>query len=125
VERGYGRKQRDAARGFRQGATEAERKLWRLLRGKRMKVRFRRQQPLGVYIADFYCPAAALVVELDGFHHANEQQALHDIARSQWLEAHGYRVLRFWNVDVLKTPELVLETIAQVLDNTPLPENRV
>jgi len=126
MQRGFSRKARDTARGFRQNATEAERKLWRLLRGKHMKVRFRRQQPLGPYIADFFCPSAALVIELDGFqHHAVEQQALHDLARNKWLETNGYRVLRFWNADVLKAPELVMETIAQVLDNTPLPENRV
>jgi len=124
VERGYGRKQRDRARNFRQDATDAERKLWSLLRRKRMNVRFRRQQPIGPYVADFFCPSAALVIELDGSQHADESQLLHDAKRTKWLEANGYRVLRFWNADVLKAPCVVMETIFRVLDGAPLPENR-
>jgi very-short-patch-repair endonuclease len=119
VERGYGRKQRDRARNFRQDATDAERKLWSLLRRKRMNVRFRRQQPISPYVADFFCPSAALVIELDGSQHADESELLHDAKRTKWLEANGYRVLRFWNADVLKTP-----CVVRVLDGAPLPENR-
>jgi very-short-patch-repair endonuclease len=89
-----------------------------------MKVRFRRQQPIGPYIADFFCPSAALVIELDGSQHADEAQLLHDAKPTQWLKENGYRVLRFWNIDVLKTPHMVMETVFHVLDGAPLPENR-
>jgi very-short-patch-repair endonuclease len=91
---------REAARQLRLNATEAERKLWSCLRDKRLLgLRFRRQQPIGPYIADFYCAAAKLIVELDGSQHANAQ-AQYDLSRTTWLEARGYKVLRFWNTDL-------------------------
>jgi very-short-patch-repair endonuclease len=119
----YGTKQRDTARSLRESATDAERKLWRLLRRKRMKVRFRRQQPVGPFVADFFCPSAKLIIELDGSQHAEEEHRVKDARRTRWLESRGYRVLRFWNLDVLKTPEMVMETIAGALVGSPLPEN--
>ncbi len=91
---------RHAARQLRLSATEAERKLWSCLRDKRLLgLRFRRQQPIGPYIADFYCSAAKLIIELDGSQHANGQ-AQYDLYRTRWLEARGYKVLRFWNTDL-------------------------
>ena len=121
--KGYRTTQRDFARNLREDATDAERKLWALLRRKRMKLRFRRQQPIGPYVADFFCPSAKLIIELDGSQHADDEHRLKDARRTQWLESRGYRVLRFWNLDVLKTPEMVMETVAGVLEGSPLPEN--
>jgi very-short-patch-repair endonuclease len=120
---------RDAARSMRQDPTDAERKLWQLLRGKQLADRrFRRQQPIGPYIADFYCSVARLVIELDGFQHADDVYKRHDARRTQWLQSRGYEVLRFWNSDVLRTPDMVIETIWLAVDRRkpwtePLPEN--
>jgi very-short-patch-repair endonuclease len=97
---------------FRANQTDAERKLWNLLRNKRIAgVRFRRQQRIGPYYADFYCSSAKLIVELDGSQHADGEQARHDELRTRWFSSRGYRVQRFWNVDVLKNPDGVVEAI--------------
>jgi very-short-patch-repair endonuclease len=74
-------------------------------------LRFRRQQPIGNYIADFYCAKARLVVEIDGSQHSREDTLLHDYHRTKWLRAKGYRVVRFTNYDVLKHTSSVVETI--------------
>jgi len=96
--------------------TEGERKLWWLLRRKQLAgFRFRRQAPIGPYIADFFCPEAKLIVELDGAPHTDEEQAYRDAARTHWLEAHGCRVIRIWNIDVFNHPAEVTETIYQAL----------
>ncbi|HWD67619.1 MAG TPA: endonuclease domain-containing protein, partial [Caulobacteraceae bacterium] len=69
--------------------------LWQALRGERIaSLRFRRQHPMGPYVADFYCPAARLVVEVDGQTHSHPDQASHDEARDRWMAAEGIRVLR-------------------------------
>lgn len=115
---------REAARDLRAMATEPERKLWALLRGKQMaRLRFRRQQPIGPYIADFYCSAAKLVVELDGGQHGEDRAVAYDEARTRWLEVNGYRVLRFSNHDFLRDPQLVLDGIWHgiVEGGAPLP----
>ena len=96
--------------------TEGERKLWSLLRRKQLAgFRFRRQAPIGPYIADFFCAQAKLIIELDGAPHTEEEQALRDIARTAWLETHGCRVMRIWNVDVFNRPTEVTEAIYQAL----------
>ena len=96
--------------------TEGERKLWWLLRRKQLAgFRFRRQAPIGPYIADFFCPEAKLIVELDGAPHADEEQAHRDAARTRWLEAHGSRVIRIWNADLFNRPVEVTEAIYQAL----------
>jgi adenine-specific DNA-methyltransferase len=88
--------------------------LWTHLRNKQLDgFRFRRQQPMGPYIVDFYCSDAALVIEVDGGQHARNDVA--DEQRSRWLESHGYRVVRFWNNDVLQNTEGVLLTIRDAL----------
>ena len=93
---------RNAARRLRANATEAERKLWSLLRRKRIAgLRFRRQHPVGPYIADFYCAAAKLIIELDGSQHCEPSNLAYDAARTKWLERHGYCVLRFNNIGFL------------------------
>ncbi len=98
------------ARDMRRTLTDAERKLWYALRDRRLQtVKFRRQAPIGFYIADFLCVQHRLVVEVDGSQHA---QSSRDAARDAWLQREGYRVLRFWNHDVLTAHESVLATIA-------------
>ncbi len=100
--------------------TDGERKLWLLLRRKRLSgFRFRRQATIGPYIVDFFCPMARLIVELDGEPHADEIQMRRDADRTRWLESHGCRVIRFWNVDVFKHPTEIVETIYSVLTVPP------
>ena len=100
------------ARELRANATEAERKLWAMFRAKQVAgLRFRRQQPIGPYIVDFYCSTAKLVVELDGSQHGDERNIEYDIARSNWPEAHGYKVLRFSNADFLREKHATVEAI--------------
>jgi very-short-patch-repair endonuclease len=98
------------ARQLRADMTDAERRLWWRLRGQQLGGhRFRRQVPLGPYIVDFACLAQRLVIELDGGQH--DEQAEQDAVRTAWLEAQGYRVLRFWNPDVLGETDNVVEAI--------------
>lgn len=102
---------RGRAKGMRgEGATEAERALWYRLRDRRfMGLKFRRQVPMGCYIADFLCMELGLIIELDGGQHA--EQVAYDQRRSQWLESQGYTVLRYWNNQVLQEMEAVLESV--------------
>ena len=96
--------------------TDAERKLWAALRRRQiLGHRFRRQQPIGPYIADFFCPEAKLIIEVDGSQHGQESHALDDKKRSEWLEKKGYRVLRFWNGDVIVRRANVVDAIERVL----------
>jgi very-short-patch-repair endonuclease len=89
------------ARDLRAKATDAERKLWAALGGRRLGgFKFRRQVPIDRYFADFACLEARLIVELDGSQHMERSQ--YDDARTAALEAHGWRVMRFWNNDVLE-----------------------
>src|SRR3972149_4083951 len=102
------------ARELRKNPTEAERKLWKYLRLRQLGgYKFRRQQPLGSYIVDFVCFEKKLIVELDGGQHSI--QINYDAKRTEWLETHGFRVLRFWNNDVLEEIEIVKELIAKEL----------
>ncbi|HKT17726.1 MAG TPA: endonuclease domain-containing protein [Stellaceae bacterium] len=98
-------------------ATDVERKLWRALGESALPWRFRRQHPIGRFIADFACPARKLVIELDGGQHATQAGA--DEARSRELVRHGYQVIRFWNNDVIENIEGVIETIKRALDGPP------
>ena len=117
---------RHQARQLRRAPTDAERKLWYLLRSlKPLGLHFRRQAPIGIYIADFVWHAGKIVVELDGSQHA-EVRAAYDAKRTEWLASQGYRVLRFWNNDVLKMPRSVGEAILNAArqsaaDPTPNP----
>ena len=102
------------ARTLRQNATDAERRLWSRLRKRQLEgCRFRRQAPLEPYVVDFACLAARLVIEVDGGQHS--WRAEQDAARKSWLEANGFRVLRFWNNEVLANTDGVLETIRRAL----------
>ncbi|MGB8363589.1 MAG: endonuclease domain-containing protein [Rhizomicrobium sp.] len=116
---------RGLAKDLRKNATEPERKLWSFLRGKQMAhLRFRRQQPVGPYIVDFYCSAMKLVIELDGGQHYTREAIAYDMARTKWLEERGYRVLRIANVDLLRNKQDALEAIWLAVKNSglPLPE---
>ena len=101
------------ARSLRGNMTEAERRFWSIVRCRRIKgLKFRRQQPVGPFVVDFICVDARLIVELDGAHHHDEEQALYDYKRTAFLNALGYEVMRFNNADVLKFPLQVAERIA-------------
>ena len=103
------------ARRLRRGATDAERRLWYRLRSRQIDgVKFVRQEPIGPYIVDFVCREQQLIVEVDGGQHATDKR---DAVRDVWLTNHGYRVLRFWNNDVLANTEGVLEAIAAALSD--------
>jgi very-short-patch-repair endonuclease len=103
------------ARRLRKNPTDAAMRLWWRLRQKQLGgFRFRRQIPLGPYVADFVCLSEKLVIEVDGGQHA--EQVEHDAARTAWLAANGFRVLRFWNNEVLGNMEGVLQTILDVLE---------
>jgi len=101
------------ARLLRRDATAAEKVLWRALREAFPPIRFRRQVPVGPYFVDFLSFGARLIVEVDGGQHAEAVE--YDARRTRFLEAQGYRVLRFWNNDVLENLEGVIETIAKSL----------
>jgi very-short-patch-repair endonuclease len=99
------------ARFLRCNKTEAERKLWSALRRRQAEgFRFRQQHPLGPFVVDLVCLSAKLVVEVDGGGH--ELRRREDEERTRWLESRGYRVLRFWNRDVLQdTPSVIAEIL--------------
>jgi very-short-patch-repair endonuclease len=99
---------------LRQQATECESRLWRALRQRLPDRRFRRQHPIGTHIVDFACPARKLAIELDGGQHA--LLAEEDARRTTELARRGYRVLRFWNNDVLSNLGGVIEVIRGELD---------
>ena len=106
-------KQLEFARKLRQEQTDAENLLWSHLRAYRLGgLKFRRQQPIGVYIVDFFCSEKNLIVELDGGQH--QERAEYDKARDVWLKSEGYTVLRYWNNEVMENMEGVLEDIGQV-----------
>ena len=110
---------------LREDMTDTERRLWAILRSKQMGgLKFRRQQPIGPYIVDFYCSTAKLVIELDGDQHGADHNALYDEARSDWLMQRGYRVLRFPNADVFKKQQFIIDSIVRALEehDVPLPE---
>jgi very-short-patch-repair endonuclease len=102
------------ARALRSAATDAECHLWRYLRRENLEgFKFRRQYPIAGYIADFVCIPARLVIELDGGQHL--ESSSYDALRTRDIEACGFRVVRFWNDDVLLRTELVLEEILREL----------
>ena len=104
------------ARALRRKQTEAERALWTQLRKMRASgPRFRRQHPLGHYIVDFVCLEKKLILEIDGGHHNEDAVALHDADRTKWLENEGFRVLRFWNNEVISNLDGVFAVIDQAL----------
>ncbi|MBI4737310.1 MAG: endonuclease domain-containing protein [candidate division NC10 bacterium] len=107
----------DRARRLRRDQTEAERRLWARLRARQVHgAKFRRQHPIGGYIADFCCPECGVVVEVDGGQHAAQVEA--DSRRTAFLAERGYRVLRFWDNEVLAQIDAVLERIAEAVTDS-------
>jgi very-short-patch-repair endonuclease len=104
------------ARALRRDSTDAERILWSELRNHRLNgMSFRRQVPIENFIADFVCHTAKLVIELDGGQHFSDQAERADAARSAVIEAQGFKVIRFSNLDVMTNRAGVLETIAAAI----------
>jgi very-short-patch-repair endonuclease len=101
------------ARALRRDSTDAERRLWAVLRDRRLAgYRFRRQYPVGDFVVDFACTKHNLVVEADGGQHSDNEA---DLRRTAFLQREGWRVVRFWNNDVLANTEGVVETILRAL----------
>ena len=100
--------------------TDAEQAMWRILRSRQLAgFKFRRQHPIGPFVVDFVCLEYKLVLELDGGHHAMQQEA--DAERTSYLQHLGFRVLRFWNNEVLTEMEGVAERVLATFTTTHLP----
>jgi very-short-patch-repair endonuclease len=103
------------SRNLRKNPTDAERRLWSRLRRKQVHgLQFYRQRPIGEYIVDFYCPEAALVIEVDGSQHFSDEGLQSDLARDRYLKAEGLCILRLTNLDVLKNMDGVLQTVYEM-----------
>jgi len=110
------------ARDLRKNLTDTEKLLWQLLRGEQLGVKFRKQHPVGNYIADFACLDPKLIIELDRGQHNEESNVKKDAARTAFLEEQGFKVVRFWNNEVSENIEGVLETIyAAITQESPHP----
>jgi very-short-patch-repair endonuclease len=104
------------AKGLRQRQTDAEIKLWYRLRDRQLEgEKFRRQHRIGEYIVDFVCLEHKLIIKIDGGQHNDMPVKEEDEQRTRWLETAGYRVLRYWNNDILENTEGVLENIREML----------
>lgn len=100
------------AKTMRSNATDAEHLMWQLLRAKRfMNLKFRRQYVIAPYIVDFYCHELGLVIEFDGSQHGTDDAIEYDAERTKFLEALDLKVVRYWNNDVLRRMDVVLEDL--------------
>ena len=112
------------ARALRKNLTDAEQRLWRMLKGHQVAgVKFRRQQPIGSFIVDFVCFERRLVIEVDGGQHA--EHVPYDEKRTSWLESQGYCVLRFWDNEVLANTDAVAQTIFGVVEQRSPPPTSI
>jgi len=102
----------NSAQKLRANPPEAEKALWTRLKHRQLGVAFTRQCPIGGFVVDFACRASRLAIELDGGQHAD---CASDIMRTQIIEAHGYRLIRFWNNDVLQNADGVVQVIVNEL----------
>jgi very-short-patch-repair endonuclease len=110
------------ARTMRSDATDAERRMWTILRSRKLSgFKFRRQYPIGGYIVDFYCVKARVAIELDGGQHKEPEYVEYDKKRTRKLNGMGVRVIRFSDLDALKDSEVVAETIWRELNSEPSP----
>jgi very-short-patch-repair endonuclease len=110
---------RGQARHFRHALTDAEQQLWQLLRSRQLAdIKFRRQVPLGPWVVDFVSFERMLVVEADGSQHA---ESTRDQTRDTDLRGRGFRILRFWNNDIIGNTEGVLEQIIETIEQSPSP----
>jgi len=108
----YNKNLKNLARNLRKNMTDAERRLWSKVRRKQLKqLQFYRQKNIGDYIVDFYCPAANLIVDIDGGQHYSEENTLKDEVRDKFMNDLGFKVLRFSNSDVFKNIEGVVKRI--------------
>lgn len=110
------------AKNLRKNSTKSERILWKHLRNKQLEgLKFRRQQPIGKYIVDFVCFEKQIIIEVDGGHHI--VQIKKDLERDNWLSQKNFKVLRFWNNDVLTNIDGVLEEIRKhsLISPSPTP----
>jgi len=104
----------ERARELRKVQTEAEKLLWKHIRNRQLSgYKFRRQYPVGHYIVDFVCLSIQLIIELDGSQHMNNES--YDERRTQYLNARGFKVVRFWNNDILIQTDSVLEALSLTL----------
>jgi very-short-patch-repair endonuclease len=112
----------ERARYLRRNRTTAERRLWWQLRDlKEIGFKFRQQVPIGHFIVDFACLSQRLIVELDGGTHSTDLELRRDRARERYPMDQGFRVIRFWNADVMQNMEGVMDTIVAAL-HTPTPD---
>ena len=102
---------------LRQPQTPAEATLWRHLRNRNLKYKFRRQHPIYRFIIDFYCAKAKLLIEVDGESHLEKDQIEYDKARTEYLEDLGYKVIRFTNNDVRYNINAVVDEIIRTVEN--------
>jgi very-short-patch-repair endonuclease len=114
----YNRSLKELSKGLRNNLTEAEKCLWKRLRLKHLGYSFYRQKPIGGYIADFYCPKAKLVVEIDGGQHFTPEVIEYDKVRDQVLRGLGLKILHFSNSDVLDNTDIVTTKIHRYLNKT-------
>ena len=106
------------ARNLRRKQTDAERKLWLILRSRQFEnSKFRRQEPIGKYIVDSVSLERELIIELDGGQHNQQSEMENDEVRTKWLEKKGFRVIRFWNNDVLQNIDGVAFKILEIISN--------
>ena len=104
------------ARKLRKNSTIQERILWKILRNRQFKnLKFRRQFPIGEYIVDFVCEEKRIVIELDGGQHNETENIIKDIERMRFIESEGYKVIRFWNNDILNNLEGVFKILNEFL----------
>lgn len=110
------------ARRLRKEMSDTEKKLWKHLRSRRFEgYKFRRQHPIGEYIADFCCVERRLVIEVDGGQHADEINVQKDCERTAYMGQRGYHVIRFWDNDVLNDTDTVMRQIFDWMDGAPSP----
>jgi very-short-patch-repair endonuclease len=107
---------RQFARELRQPHTAAEATLWRHLRNRNLNYKFRRQHPIEVFIIDFYCARAKLLIEIDGESHLQKAQIEYDQSRTEYLETLGYKVIRFTNEDVRYNIQAVVTEIIEEVE---------
>lgn len=109
-------------KSLRKRSTDAESLLWKHLRAKRLKgLKFRRQEPIGKYIADFVCYEKQIIIEVDGGQHSIDKDR--DNERDIWFKGEGFKVLRFWNNEVLNDTEAVLTAIMMSCLESPSPSS--
>lgn len=104
------------AKMLRKNSTMQEKRLWNLLKNRQFhNLRFKRQDPIGNYIVDFVCPEIKLIIEIDGGQHNEPENIEYDHQRTEFLESNGYRIIRFWNNDIYKNINGVIEEIEKYI----------